>query len=211
MVDTSLLDDDEDISKMDMGSKYRMKRSQFASEEAWEAYNLQREATPEAAFQFGLKRKDGRKTRKEQPKQKLERELASARDEASAVGPLQDRVKELEQSLKTAQAGAAEADGLRKDVEKGVRDLDRVRAAHGQAVIDLESARSDLEAAQAELEELRRTASEQTALATDLQQRLTTAEEQAATHANRAQVAGDRAGKARDQLLKLAEELGLPH
>jgi CheY-like chemotaxis protein len=143
--------------------------------------------------------------------QKLERDLATAREEAANVAPLQARVAELEQQLQVAQAAAAEAKSLRDDVEKGRRDLDRVRAAHGQAVIDLESTRSDLEASRIEATEAKRVGTEQTALAESLQKKLTVVEQQMNTFAAQAQAHGDRAGKARAQLLALAEELGLTH
>lgn len=143
--------------------------------------------------------------------QKLERDLATAREEASAVAPLKSRVAELEEQLKIAQAGAAEAKSLRDEVDKGRRDLDRVRAAHGQAVIDLESHRTDLEAARTELAEATRVGNEQTALAIELQAKLTDVEEKMQNFAALAQSHGDRAGKARAQLLALAEELGLKH
>eukprot|EP00026_Physarum_polycephalum_P004660 Phypoly_transcript_04682.p1 GENE.Phypoly_transcript_04682~~Phypoly_transcript_04682.p1 ORF type:complete len:686 (+),score=202.70 Phypoly_transcript_04682:116-2059(+) len=59
-------DDEEDITKMDMGGskKGKLKRWDFDDEESWNAYNDQREAMPKAAFQFGVKMSDGRKTRR---------------------------------------------------------------------------------------------------------------------------------------------------
>jgi hypothetical protein len=56
-------DEEEDISKMDLGKKNKLRRREFASEEAWSSYNDKREALPKAAFQFGVKMSDGRKTR----------------------------------------------------------------------------------------------------------------------------------------------------
>ena len=41
-----------------------------ASEEAWSSYNDKREALPKAAFQFGVKMGDGRKTKKNMGKSK---------------------------------------------------------------------------------------------------------------------------------------------
>eukprot|EP01114_Cavostelium_apophysatum_P020310 TRINITY_DN6772_c0_g1_i1.p1 TRINITY_DN6772_c0_g1~~TRINITY_DN6772_c0_g1_i1.p1 ORF type:complete len:573 (-),score=195.57 TRINITY_DN6772_c0_g1_i1:19-1737(-) len=70
--------DDEDISKMDLGKKRKMRRKDFASEEAWVSYNETREALPKAAFQFGVKMNEGRKTKKNQGKaneKKFDREL----------------------------------------------------------------------------------------------------------------------------------------
>lgn len=71
--------DEEDLSKMDTGKKHKLTRASFTSEEAWAAYNNNREQLPKAAFQyvnnfqdlltnsffrFGIKTADGRKTRK---------------------------------------------------------------------------------------------------------------------------------------------------
>ncbi|CAM6089290.1 unnamed protein product [Calypogeia fissa] len=70
-------DEDEDLSKMDMGgrAKGRMHRWDFETEEEWATYNEQKEAMPKAAFQFGVKMQDGRKTRKQNKEQKLNNEL----------------------------------------------------------------------------------------------------------------------------------------
>jgi len=59
-------DEEEDLTKMDMGGnkKAKLKRWDFEDEESWSAYNDMREATPKAAFQFGVKMADGRKTRR---------------------------------------------------------------------------------------------------------------------------------------------------
>ncbi|XP_057967288.1 suppressor of mec-8 and unc-52 protein homolog 2 [Malania oleifera] len=70
-------DDEDDLSKMDMGgrAKGRLHRWDFETEEEWAAYNEQKEAMPKAAFQFGVKMQDGRKTRKQNKDQKLTNEL----------------------------------------------------------------------------------------------------------------------------------------
>lgn len=70
-------DDDDDLSKMDMGgrAKGRLHRWDFETEEEWAKYNEQKEAMPKAAFQFGVKMQDGRKTRKQNRDQKLNNEL----------------------------------------------------------------------------------------------------------------------------------------
>lgn len=67
--------DDDDPSKIDLGTgaaarKVALKRWDFKTEEEWAAYNAQREANPKAAFQFGVKMADGRKTRKDKDKDK---------------------------------------------------------------------------------------------------------------------------------------------
>ncbi|XP_010547830.1 PREDICTED: suppressor of mec-8 and unc-52 protein homolog 2 isoform X2 [Tarenaya hassleriana] len=70
-------DDEADLSKMDMGGKAkgRLHRWDFETEEEWASYNEQKEAMPKAAFQFGVKMQDGRKTRKQNKDQKLNNEL----------------------------------------------------------------------------------------------------------------------------------------
>ncbi|PPR91368.1 hypothetical protein GOBAR_AA29321 [Gossypium barbadense] len=70
-------DDEDDLSKMDMGgrAKGRLHRWDFETEEEWATYNEQKEAMPKAAFQFGVKMQDGRKTRKQNKDQKLNNEL----------------------------------------------------------------------------------------------------------------------------------------
>ncbi|KAL8215479.1 hypothetical protein R6Q57_022316 [Mikania cordata] len=70
-------DDEDDLSKMDMGgrAKGRLHRWDFETEEEWAAYNEQKEAMPKAAFQFGVKMQDGRKTRKQNKDQKITNEL----------------------------------------------------------------------------------------------------------------------------------------
>ncbi|GER41740.1 RED family protein [Striga asiatica] len=70
-------DDEADLSKMDMGgrAKGRLHRWDFETEEDWAKYNEQKEAMPKAAFQFGVKMQDGRKTRKQNRDQKLTNDL----------------------------------------------------------------------------------------------------------------------------------------
>ncbi|XP_039114418.1 suppressor of mec-8 and unc-52 protein homolog 2 isoform X1 [Dioscorea cayenensis subsp. rotundata] len=70
-------DDEDDLSKMDMGgrAKGRLHRWDFETEEEWATYNEQKEAMPKAAFQFGVKMQDGRKTRKQNKDQKINNEL----------------------------------------------------------------------------------------------------------------------------------------
>uniref|UniRef100_A0A2P2L601 Suppressor of mec-8 and unc-52 protein homolog 2 n=2 Tax=Rhizophora mucronata TaxID=61149 RepID=A0A2P2L601_RHIMU len=70
-------EDEDDLSKMDMGgrAKGRLHRWDFETEDEWAKYNEQKEAMPKAAFQFGVKMQDGRKTRKQNRDQKLNNEL----------------------------------------------------------------------------------------------------------------------------------------
>jgi len=72
-------DDDADYSKMDMGNKKGpVKRWDFENEDDYNKYMENREAMPKAAFQFGIKMQEGRKTRTKagnmSEKQKLDRE-----------------------------------------------------------------------------------------------------------------------------------------
>lgn len=56
-------------------AKGRLHRWDFETEEEWARYNEQKEAMPKAAFQFGVKMQDGRKTRKQNRDQKLTNDL----------------------------------------------------------------------------------------------------------------------------------------
>ncbi|KAH6818406.1 RED family protein [Perilla frutescens var. frutescens] len=86
-------DDEGDLSKMDMGgrAKGRLHRWDFETEDEWTKYNEQKEAMPKAAFQFGVKMQDGRKTRKQNRDQKLTNDLHKinkilARKKAAEMG-----------------------------------------------------------------------------------------------------------------------------
>jgi IK cytokine len=48
-------DEEEDFTKMD--SRNRLKRWDFETDQQYEEYESKREATPKAAFQFGVKTK----------------------------------------------------------------------------------------------------------------------------------------------------------
>lgn len=62
-------EEEVDYSKMDMGNKKGpIKRWDFETEEEYNAYMERREALPKAAFQFGIKMNEGRKTRRTGPK-----------------------------------------------------------------------------------------------------------------------------------------------
>ncbi|EDO37189.1 predicted protein [Nematostella vectensis] len=62
-------DDDADYTKMDLGNKKGpIKRWDFEDEEQYNSYMETREALPKAAFQFGIKMSEGRKTRRTGPK-----------------------------------------------------------------------------------------------------------------------------------------------
>lgn len=74
-------DDEVDYSKMDMGNKKGpIGRWDFDTQEEYSEYMSNKEALPKAAFQYGVKMADGRKTRrtgtgKRDDKTKLDREL----------------------------------------------------------------------------------------------------------------------------------------
>ncbi|XP_022250197.1 protein Red-like isoform X2 [Limulus polyphemus] len=74
-------DDEVDYSKMDMGNKKGpIGRWDFDTQEEYSEYMSNKEALPKAAFQYGVKMADGRKTRrlatgKKDEKTKLDREL----------------------------------------------------------------------------------------------------------------------------------------
>lgn len=72
-------DDEADYSKMDMGNKKGpLKRWDFETEDEYNNYMENKVAMPKAAFQFGIKMQEGRKTRTKvgqmSEKQKLDRE-----------------------------------------------------------------------------------------------------------------------------------------
>eukprot|EP00112_Aurelia_sp_Birch-Aquarium-sp1_P003584 Seg1402.8 transcript_id=Seg1402.8/GoldUCD/mRNA.D3Y31 product="Protein Red" protein_id=Seg1402.8/GoldUCD/D3Y31 len=72
-------DDEADYTKMDLGNKKGpVGRWDFDNEEEYNTYMESREAMPKAAFQFGIKMSEGRKTRTKAghmtEKQKLDRE-----------------------------------------------------------------------------------------------------------------------------------------
>eukprot|EP01120_Amphizonella_sp_Union-15-10_P007693 TRINITY_DN2624_c1_g1_i1.p1 TRINITY_DN2624_c1_g1~~TRINITY_DN2624_c1_g1_i1.p1 ORF type:complete len:626 (+),score=181.77 TRINITY_DN2624_c1_g1_i1:43-1878(+) len=78
-------DEDEDLTKMD--SKQRLRRWDFESDEAWQDYEQRREALPKAAFQFGVKMADGRRTRKKQKKGKIKRQLKQINELVEEMDP----------------------------------------------------------------------------------------------------------------------------
>ena len=76
VADTVLSDDEEDFSHMDPGNKKQhLRRWDFETEAEFDQYMNSLEATPRAAFQFGVKAADGRKS-----KRKMSREAKLARD-----------------------------------------------------------------------------------------------------------------------------------
>lgn len=58
-------DEEADLSKMDMGTKKGpLNRWDFETSEEFEKYKSSQEALPKAAFQYGVKTNEGRKTRR---------------------------------------------------------------------------------------------------------------------------------------------------
>ncbi|KAK0415827.1 hypothetical protein QR680_012141 [Steinernema hermaphroditum] len=95
-------DEDADFSKMDMGNKKGpVKRWDFDTQEEYEKYLSSQEALPKAAFQYGVKTNEGRKTRKhnaEQDKQKFDREynqLMKHMEKRKTDGPDGDSAKRI--------------------------------------------------------------------------------------------------------------------
>ncbi|RDD36475.1 Protein Red [Trichoplax sp. H2] len=109
-VDDAMADSDEeaDYSKMDMGNKKGpVGRWDFENEEDYNKYMEKREALPKAAFQFGVKMADGRKTRRQgvkDDKSKLDREwqqisnIIKKRKEMGTGGPVSGSAKKLKES-----------------------------------------------------------------------------------------------------------------
>ncbi|XGW14962.1 hypothetical protein V3C99_000893 [Haemonchus contortus] len=69
--------DEEDLTMMDMGSKKStIKRWEFDNDDDYEKFQGSREAMPKAAYQYGVKTGDGRKTRKSvDVNKKIDKEL----------------------------------------------------------------------------------------------------------------------------------------
>jgi len=110
-------DEEEDLSKMDLGTKRnKLKRWDFDDEESWNAYNDQREAMPKAAFQFGVKMADGRKTRRT-PKDK-DQKLNTDLNKINAI------LKKRAEDTVAARRGKGEggAASLIADLEPGEED-----------------------------------------------------------------------------------------
>jgi IK cytokine len=87
-------DDEADFSKMDNGNKKGpIGRWDFDTQEEYSEYMSTKEALPKAAFQYGLKMSDGRKTRKnksdiqkvDQEWQKIQKIITKRKAEASAA------------------------------------------------------------------------------------------------------------------------------
>ncbi|KAL0026471.1 hypothetical protein WJX77_001145 [Trebouxia sp. C0004] len=80
---TAVVDDDEaDFTAMDSKEKGRS-RYDFDTEEQWQEYKGAKEANPKAAFQFGVKMSEGRKTHKDLGKnrdQKLSNQLGKIKN-----------------------------------------------------------------------------------------------------------------------------------
>lgn len=68
-------DDEADYTKMDTGNKKTRSRFDFESQEEYSDYMNAKEALPKAAFQFGVKMQDGRKSRKHKNEKNEKAEL----------------------------------------------------------------------------------------------------------------------------------------
>ncbi|KAF8560583.1 hypothetical protein P879_07834 [Paragonimus westermani] len=92
-------DDEADFSKMDLGNKKGpVGRWDFETQEEYSDYMSKKEALPKAAFQYGVKMADGRRTRRLGPKdekaeldrqlQKIQSIIQKRKQLAEDVGPL---------------------------------------------------------------------------------------------------------------------------
>lgn len=88
-------DDEVDYTKMDKGNKKGpIGRWDFDTTEEYSDYMSSKEALPKAAFQYGLKMSDGRKTRKtktemqkiDQEWQKIQKIITKRKGEGSGEG-----------------------------------------------------------------------------------------------------------------------------
>lgn len=93
-------DDEADYTKMDMGNKKGpVNRWDFENDEQYQEYMSKKEALPKAAFQYGVKMSDGRKTRRAGPKDEkaaLDREwqqIQSLMAKRSSGGSVSKRAK----------------------------------------------------------------------------------------------------------------------
>lgn len=68
-------DDEADYTKMDSGNKKTRSRFDFETQEEYSDYMNAKEALPKAAFQFGVKMQDGRKSRKHKNEKSEKAEL----------------------------------------------------------------------------------------------------------------------------------------
>ncbi|OWF38058.1 protein Red-like [Mizuhopecten yessoensis] len=88
-------DDEVDYSKMDQGNKKGpIGRWDFDTQEEYSDYMANKEALPKAAFQYGVKMADGRKTRRAGPK-----------DEKAQLDRQWQKIQNILQKRKTGEAG----------------------------------------------------------------------------------------------------------
>lgn len=99
-------DDEVDYSKMDMGNKKGpIGRWDFDTQEEYSDYMSNKEALPKAAFQYGVKMSDGRKTRRinkgeKNEKQKLDQEWSKIQNIISKRKNTEDKISKLEKEYK---------------------------------------------------------------------------------------------------------------
>uniref|UniRef100_A0A914VZK1 Protein Red n=2 Tax=Plectus sambesii TaxID=2011161 RepID=A0A914VZK1_9BILA len=99
-------DDEADYTRMDAGSKKGpVKRWDFETSEEYEDYQNQREALPKAAYQYGVKMNDGRKTRKTGPG-------AAERDNKQKIDKQWNQISRILEKRKDG--GAASEDSSKK-------------------------------------------------------------------------------------------------
>lgn len=102
--DDAILDSDDevDFSKMDVGSKKStVGRWDFDTQEEYGEYMSKKEALPKAAFQYGVKMADGRKTRR----------IPTKKDEKAKIDRDLQKINAILSKRKPAESGEASSSG----------------------------------------------------------------------------------------------------
>lgn len=92
-------DDEVDYTKMDLGNKKGpIGRWDFDTQEEYSNYMSSKEALPKAAFQYGVKMQDGRKTRKNK----------TEKNEKAELDREWQKIQNIIQKRKTKEGGSGE-------------------------------------------------------------------------------------------------------
>lgn len=94
--------EEEDLTKMEIDRRKRLRRWDFDTEEEWAKYNETREALPRAAFQFGVKMSDGRKSKRQKER---EREKQDKKSEKRREQKLNNKLHQVTQIMKKYSKG----------------------------------------------------------------------------------------------------------
>jgi IK cytokine len=124
-------EDTEDFSKMD--SKQKLRRWDFETDEDWVNYEQNREAVPKAAFQFGVKMKDGRKAKTSiAKKQKLGQQLKKIQE------IIERKQKEREVVMASGDSRSdAVTEGVKRERDETTDFIESVRTQPKRRKIDL--------------------------------------------------------------------------